>query len=57
MRLLQSPSSLVDRVVVHESAHLLEGGPAPEFRRTLGRALPDREKRKEEPGRKRPGML
>lgn len=47
-RLLQFPMRLVDYVVVHELAHLLESNHSPAFWRVLDRAMPDWRARKEE---------
>ena len=47
-RLLQFPMRLVDYVVVHELAHLLESNHSPAFWSVLDRAMPDWQARKEE---------
>ena len=40
-KLLQLPVRLIDYVIVHELAHLLEPHHGPEFSRVLDRSLPD----------------
>jgi predicted metal-dependent hydrolase len=47
-KLLQLPLRLIDYVVVHELAHLLEPHHSPAFWRILDRAMPDWRERKEE---------
>lgn len=46
-KLLQLPVRLADYVIAHELAHLREGHHGPEFWATLGRAMPDWQKRKD----------
>jgi predicted metal-dependent hydrolase len=45
-RLLQLPVRMIDYVIVHELAHLLEENHTPEFWQVLDRALPDWRERK-----------
>lgn len=46
-KLLQLPVRLVDYVIAHELVHLREGHHGPDFWATLGRAMPDWQKRKD----------
>jgi len=46
-KVLQLPVRLVDYIIMHELVHLVEGHHGPEFWRTLGRAMPDWQKRKD----------
>lgn len=46
-KLLQLPVRLADYVIAHELVHLREGHHGPEFWATLGRAMPDWQKRKD----------
>lgn len=47
-KLMQPPPHLIDYVVAHELAHLLEPHHAPEFWSVLDRAMPDWRERREE---------
>ena len=46
-KVLQLPVRLADYVIAHELVHLVEGHHGPAFWATLGRAMPDWQKRKE----------
>ena len=46
-KLLQLPVRLADYVIAHELVHLCEGHHGPEFWATLGRAMPDWQRRKD----------
>ena len=47
-RIVQAPMRLVDYVVVHELVHLRRRGHDREFWQTVGRVMPDYERRREE---------
>ena len=46
-KVLQLPVRLVDYIIMHEVVHLREGHHGPSFWKTLGRAMPDLQKRKD----------
>ncbi len=46
-KVLQLPVRLVDYIIMHELIHLVEGHHGPAFWNTLGRAMPDWQKRKD----------
>ena len=47
-RIIQAPMRLVDHVVVHELVHLQHRGLSRDYWQTLGRVMPDYERRRED---------
>ena len=46
-KIILAPMTIVDYIVVHEMAHLIEKNHTPEFWEIIGNVLPDYEQRKE----------
>ncbi|WAI01342.1 M48 metallopeptidase family protein [Methanogenium organophilum] len=46
-KIILAPMTIVDYIVVHEMAHLIEKNHTPEFWEIIGTVLPDYEQRKE----------